>query len=276
MPVNAPDDLSHEQLETITETVYKLYRYDFRQYAKASLKRRLLRIMNRFDMSYLTFLRSLEAKPTFIHQFITELTVNVTEMFRDTFVFRSIREHLIPQLRDMPAISIWHAGCSTGEEVLSMALLLRQEKLLHKTSLLGTDLNPLVLQQAKKGMIHRKSLEEAEARFKEIYPNESIATYFTSQFDYATVASNLCSNLSYQTHNLVSDPSPGKFDLIVCRNVYIYFELGLQEKVLELLYNSLNPKGFLCLGSKETIRFARHAKKFEIIDLEARIFQRID
>ncbi len=274
MTIKPPDDLSLEELEQITELVYQLYRYDFREYAKASLKRRLLRIMSRFQMDLEGFMLSLKTRPTFIHQFISELTVNVTEMFRDPFVFQALFNQVIPELAKLDKIRIWHAGCSTGEEALSMAIMLHHAGMLERAEILGTDLNPIVLQQAKKGAIPVKQMETNSQNYQEVFPEHKLNTFFETQFDTAFAKPEILRHINYRTHDLVTDEPPGQFDLVVCRNVYIYFEIGLQDQVLKLLYNSIQPEGFMCLGSKETIRFTTMASKFEVLNQEARIFKR--
>lgn len=270
------DDLSYEELQAITNLVFSLYRYDFREYAKASLKRRLLRIMDRYSMNFDDFIRNLKSKPTFIQQFISELTVNVTEIFRDPFVFAAIKEEVFPILNEKENIRIWHAGCSSGEEVISMAILLAESGLLRKASLVGTDINPGVLFQAKSGNYSWHQIQKFEKNYLDVPGTRSLQEYFEIDRDHAKIIPALHERCSFLVHNLVSDISPGKFDLVICRNVYIYFELGLQEKVLQLIYNSLKPGGILCLGSKESIRFTKLAHKFKAIDLENRIFQKLD
>ncbi len=270
------EDLSHQELMEITELVHKLYRYDFREYAKASLKRRLLRIMDRYDMDFQQFLISLKSKPTFIQQFITELTVNVTEIFRDPYVFAAIEKDVLPALAVRDKIRVWHAGCSSGEEVISTAILFEEAGLLRKSSFIGTDLNPNVVFEAKTGLYKKAMIEKFASNYTEIPGKHSLNQYFQDERDKLRILPSIHERCSFAIHNLVSDTSPGQFDLIICRNVYIYFELSLQEKVLKLLYNSLKPGGFLCLGSKESIRFTGLANKFEVVNAEARIFRKLD
>ncbi|TNE80665.1 MAG: protein-glutamate O-methyltransferase CheR [Bacteroidetes bacterium] len=270
------EDLSHQELVEITELVHKLYRYDFREYAKASLKRRLLRIMDRYDMDLNQFLTSLKSKPAFIQQFITELTVNVTEIFRDPYVFSALEKDVLPKLATQEKIRVWHAGCSSGEEVISTAILFEEAGLLRKSSFIGTDLNPNVVFQAKTGLYKKAMIEKYAANYLEVPGKKQLNDYFQDERDNLRILPAIHERCSFAVHNLVSDTSPGQFDLILCRNVYIYFELSLQEKVLKLLYDSLNPGGYLCLGSKESIRFTGLVNRFEEVNAEARIFKKID
>jgi chemotaxis protein methyltransferase CheR len=269
-------DLSFRQIQEILRIVHSLYGYDFSGYAKASLKRRLLRIMEKRNQDIAAFKYMLVNDPGFISSFVTELTVNVTEMFRDPFFFQSVRNNLLPYLETWPALLVWNAGCSTGEEAYSFSILLREAGLLNRSRIYGTDINPEVLEKAKEGIYPLHQMKKYAENYYASGGNSAFSSYYTARYDAGIMKNNLKKNMTFHVHNLVGDQVFNTFQLIVCRNVYIYFEVGLQEKVLELFYNSLCPFGFLCLGAKETIRFTKLSSRFRVIDKDARIYQRID
>lgn len=245
------------------------YGYDFNDYAKASLKRRIDRLftLDKFP-SFAEFRYRIKNDETYLKRFVEEITVNVTEMFRDPSFYETLRKEVLPVLATYPLIRIWHAGCSTGEEVYSMAILLQEANLLQKSLLYATDINPEVLEQAKKGIFPLSQMKQYSGNYILCGGKKDFSEYYTSRYDRAKFDRQLSQRMIFATHNLVSDGSFNEFQLILCRNVMIYFDKDLQNRVLQLFDQSLQPLGFLALGSKETIRFSPLASFYKQIGKE--------
>ena len=253
-----PDIVKDEEMEILLKDVFSLYDYDFTEYSKASLKRRLNRIcmIDKFA-SFAELRYKLKNDASYLPRFIEEITVNVTEMFRDPHFYHTLRSQILPTLGTYPFIRIWIAGCSTGEEAYSLAILLKEANLYHKSLIYATDINPGVLEKASKGIFSKSSVEQ----YSENYllaggKKEDLNAYYVSRYDMVKFNSDLSEKMIFSTHNLVSDSSFNEFQLILCRNVLIYFDKSLQNKVFKLFDDSLQPFGFLALGSKETLRFS--------------------
>ena len=241
----------------------ELYGYDFTNYSKASLKRRINRLMSLDKFPSFAELRFRIRKDSdYLKRFVEEITVNVTEMFRDTDFYKTLRTEVLTVLATYPFIRIWHAGCSTGEEVYSMAILLKEANLLHKSLLYATDLNPDVLEKAKKGIFPLANMKQYSENYILSGGTGDFSSYYTTRYDFAKFDTKLSEKMIYATHNLVSDGSFNEFQLILCRNVMIYFEKDLQERVLILFNESLETLGFLALGAKETLRFSSVSANF--------------
>jgi chemotaxis protein methyltransferase CheR len=201
--------------------------------------------------------------------------VNVTEMFRDPDFYRAVREKVIPYLASFQRIRIWNAGCSTGEELYSFCILLEQENLYNRSFLYGTDINTRVLETARKGIYDLKQLKKYSENFLTSGARGSLADYYTAQYDAASIHHRLRKNTLFSVHNLVSDGVFNEFQLISCRNVLIYFNLELQQRVIDLFYRSLCPLGFLCLGSKEHLHDSELKKRFRRVDSAENIYQKV-
>lgn len=214
-------------------------------------------------------------QPDFFQNFLEEITVNVTEMFRDPSFYKALNNQVIPYLSTYQHIKMWCAGCSSGEEVYSLAILMEQNKLKDKSFIYGTDVNTVVLKDARVGIYSYRNIKAYAENYQMAGLKGSLTDHFTIMYDAATIHSELKANTLFSVHNLISDTIFNEFQLISCRNVFIYFETQLQEKILELFYNSLCPHGFLCLGSKETIRSDTFKKKFKAINLKENIYQKI-
>ncbi len=255
--------VSDEQLEMLLQVLFDLYGYDFTNYARASLKRRVNRliVIDRFP-SYAELIYKIQNDADYLRHVVEELTVNVTEMFRDPQVFKMIREAVIPVLATYPFIRIWHAGCATGEEVYSMAIMLDEANLLHKSLIYATDLNPSVVENIRKGIFPLTQMKLYSENYILSGGKKDFSTYYTANYSWAKFHEKLTSKMISSTHNLVSDRSFNEFQLILCRNVLIYFDKHLQDKVLDLFDESLEKLGFLVLGSKENIRFSQISKKY--------------
>lgn len=269
------DVISFEQIEELIEWINKIHGFDFSGYSRASLKRRITRIMQLQHLSLYELKSLLVNNSGFFEEFLIEVTVNVTEMFRDPTFFKSVREKVLPYLSSFQRIKVWNAGCSTGEELYSFAILLDHEKLYSRSFLYGTDINRNVLNTAKKGIYNLKLMKQYSENYQLSGASGSLSDYYVAKYDAATIVNNLRKNILFSVHNLVSDGVFNEFQLISCRNVMIYFDVELQNKVINLFYESLCPLGFLCLGSKETLRNAELAKKFKVVDRVENIYQKI-
>ena len=251
------------ELSVLINEVYEYYGYDFSGYSMASFKRRVDRLyqLDGFD-SFPEFLSKIRSDAEYFERMVQEITVNVTEMFRDPLFYKVLRSEILPILGPKPFIRIWHAGCSTGEEVYSMAILLKEANLLHKTLLYATDLNPEVLDTAKKGVFPLRMMKDYSENYMESGGANDFSHYYTANYGLAKFGEDLSDRMVFSQHNLVSDGSFNEFDLILCRNVMIYFDKDLQERALKLFDESLAKLGYLALGTKETIKFSPLKSKY--------------
>jgi chemotaxis protein methyltransferase CheR len=211
----------------------------------------------------------------FFYDFLKEITVNVTEMFRDPLFYKSIYTDVVPYLASYQHVKLWSAGCSTGEEVYSLAILLQAANLKNKYFIYGTDVNADVLDVARKGIYTLRKIKSFAESYQLTGLPGSLTDHFTIMYDAASIRTELKQNTLFSLHNLISDQVFNEFQLISCRNVFIYFEQELQERILDLFYRSLCPHGFLCLGSKETIRSESFKRKFKVINKKENIYQKI-
>jgi chemotaxis protein methyltransferase CheR len=273
--MNAAINLTTQELDELVDLVKKVHGFDFSSYSKASLKRRMVRIMQNKRLSLYDLKHILVNDHHFFREFLDEITVNVTEMFRDPTFYQSLNSLVIPYLSTYQHIKIWSAGCSSGEEVYSLAILMNEAGLRKKSFIYGTDINTEMLKESRKGIYSLKKIKSYAENYQYSGLKGSLTDHFTIMYDAATVHSELKHNTLFSVHNLVSDTVFNEFQLITCRNVFIYFETELQEKILELFYNSLAPLGFLCMGSKETIRSDKFKKKFKVINSKENIYQKI-
>jgi len=269
------DMISFQELEELIEFVRNVNGMDLSGYSKASLKRRVSRLMNLDKMDLVALKTSLVNTPGYFNHFIIELTVNVTEMFRDPLFYKALREEVIPYLSSYPRIKIWSAGCSTGEEVYSLAIVLKESRLDNRSFIYGTDINSDVIEHAKKGIYSLQKVREYSDNFLKSGTTNSLSDYYTAMYDAVTIHSELKKNVLFSSHNLVSDGVFNEFQLITCRNVLIYFDPSLQEKVVTLFYESLCLFGFLCLGSKESLHQHEVSNKFKLVNKKHNIYQKI-
>lgn len=249
--------IKDEEIDVLLADLLDQYGYDFTEYAPASMKRRINRLfaLNRFT-SFAEMRYRLYSDPGFVTHFVEEITVNVTEMFRDPVFFKVLKKEVFPILATYPLIRIWHAGCATGEEVYSVAILLKEANLLHKSILYATDLSAEALDKAAQGIFPLAAMKEYSENYIEAGGEREFSSYYVAKYDRVIFQESLSEKMVFSTHNLVSDGSFNEFQLILCRNVMIYFSKVLQDKVLTLFDNSLHSLGFLALGSKETLRFS--------------------
>lgn len=256
--------INDDEVDILLNDLVDNYGYDFNDYAKASLKRRINRLfsLDQFP-GFAEFRYRLKKDEAYLKRFVEEVTVNVTEMFRDPSFYKALRTEVLPMLATYPLIRIWHAGCSTGEEVYSMAILLHEANLLHKSLLYATDLNPDVLEKAKEGIFPLSQMKLYAENYNKSGATHDFSSYYTSRYERAKFIKELSSRMIFSMHNLVSDRSFNEFQLIMCRNVMIYFDKPLQNHVLQLFDESLEPLGFLGLGSKETLRYSEMASTYK-------------
>ncbi len=261
--------VSDEEIEVLLRDIFELYGYDFTDYAKASLKRRITRLftLDRFP-SFAEFRYRIRADGGYFRRFVEQVTVNVTEMFRDPGFYRALRADVLPVLATYPLIRIWHAGCSTGEEVYSMAILLKEANLLHKSIIYATDINHLSVKQAATGIFPLGNMRQYAINYIQSGGTNDFSVYYTAGNNHALMHEELRRNTVFSTHNLVSESSFNQFQLICCRNVLIYFDKALQERVFNLFDDSLERLGFLALGSKESLRLAPNYKSYREVNKE--------
>ncbi|RZA03249.1 MAG: protein-glutamate O-methyltransferase CheR [Sphingobacteriaceae bacterium] len=270
------ETITIEELHELIDLIKKIYQFDFSDYSKASLKRRLLRVMHLKRLALYDLKHLLINNPAFFQELLEQITVNVTEMFRDPSFYKALNNQVIPYLSSYQHSKIWCAGCSSGEEVYSLAILMNEAGLRKKSFIYGTDINTEVLKEARKGIYSLRKIKSYVENYQLTGLSGSITDHFTILYDAASIHNELKQNTLFSVHNLISDGVFNEFQLISCRNVFIYFEIKLQERILELFYNSLAPLGFLCLGTKETIRSDYFKKKFKVINQKENIYQKIE
>ena len=267
--------LPTEELAKIIHLIYRQHGYDFSDYARASLARRVVRCMQQADLKTTYELRyHLTNDNSFFDWFLQSLTVNVTEMFRDPTFYRDLREKVLPTLASYPIIKIWHAGCATGEEVFSMAILLAEAGLLERARLYATDLNPANLDQARQGIIPIQQMKVYTDNYLRSGGKNAFSSYYTARYGHVIIRKEYRRNIVLAQHNLAVDQVFNEFQLICCRNVMIYFNRALQNRVFSLFHDSLSPLGYLAIGTKESINTADVCPQFDTVSLPTRIYRR--
>lgn len=270
-----PSEIEDLEVELFVEALRLRHGYDFRNYARASLKRRVLEVKRETGSETLVgLLPRLFYEPGFLGEVIARLSVPVTEMFRDPQVFATLRREVVPVLRTFPRINVWQAGCATGEEVYSLAILLQEEGLLERSQIYATDINDKAIQVAEEGVYPIKNLREYSRNYQLAGGKASLADYFHARYDFAKMDEVLRKNIVFAHHNLAADGVFCEVQMILCRNVFIYFDKELQRKVLRLFRDSLTRGGILCLGLKETLRFSDVEHEFQAIAQKEMIFRK--
>ena len=268
-PLAYDTDLEKLEIELLLEAIYRHYGFDFRSYAFSSIRRRIWKRIGSEGLPNVSALQErLLHDPQVMERLLLDLSINVTAMFRDPGFYRAFREQVIPLLRTYPFIRVWHAGCSTGEEVFSMAILLEEEGLLGRSRLYATDINEVVLQQARAGIFPLERMQEYTENYIKAGGKRSFSEYYTAKYDGALFSPALTENVVFSQHNLVTDRSFSEFNVILCRNVLIYFDRELQTRVHGLFYDSLVTFGILGLGSKESLKFSQFEDCYEQIASE--------
>jgi chemotaxis protein methyltransferase CheR len=263
------------ELRLLIEAIYLKYSYDFRDYSGASVKRRVNHALRQFDCLTISALQErVLHDPAAFMKLLQFLTIPVSEMFRDPSHFLAIRQEVVPLLRTYPSIKVWIAGCSTGEEVYSMAILLREEGLLDRTIIYATDINPTSLEKAKQGIFSMESVRGYAENYRKAGGQGVFSDYYTSAYDYAIFDKTLRENVTFADHSLATDSVFSETQLISCRNVLIYFNKKLQDRAFGLFHDSLCHRGFLVLGSKETLDFSAYSSRFEALVKQERIYRK--
>ena len=272
----APVAPSVEDIEVglLLEGVYHHYGYDFRDYALSSIRRRVRQFVQDEGLATVSGLQErVLHDPRCLQRLVLALSVNVTSMFRDPSFYKALRESVVPLLRTYPKVRIWHAGCATGEEVYSFAIVLEEEGLYERCHIYATDMNESVLRRAAAGEVPLRGMRENTANYMKGGGKHAFASYYTSADDRAILRPALRRNIVFAQHNLVTDRSFNEFNVVFCRNVLIYFNRDLQGRVHQLLYQSLVRFGFLALGAKETVQFSAHESAYQ--DLGERIYRKV-
>jgi chemotaxis protein methyltransferase CheR len=275
-PLSYDPELERVEIELLLEGIYRHYGFDFRSYAYASIRRRLWRRIEAEGLKTISALQDrLLHEPAMMEQVLLDLSINVTAMFRDPSFYLAFRQTVVPLLRTYPFIRIWHAGCSTGEEVYSMAILLEEEGLYERARIYATDINEVVVHRARAGIFPLERMQEYTENYIKAGGTRSFSEYYVAKYDGALFSPSLQRNVVFSQHNLVTDRSFAEFNVILCRNVLIYFDRTLQSRVHGLFYESLVHLGILCLGSKETLRLSEYESSYEELSGANRIYRKI-
>jgi len=263
------------EIPLILEAIYQKYGYDFRKYSRSHIKRRLIHRLAISNLESISQMQDLvlRSKDFFI-ELLEDLSINVTEMFRDPEFYASFRERVIPILKTYPFIKIWHAGCSTGEEVYSFAILLKEEGILDRCQIYATDFNRKVLEVAKQGIYPIRDIDQFERNYKKSGGQSKLSNFYTMKYGSIKLDQSLAKRVVFADHNLVTDSVFAEVNLIICRNVLIYFNRDLQNKVINLFHDSLSFSGHLCLGSKESLKFTTKENCFSDVDDRQKIYKK--
>lgn len=268
--------IEQEEYTVLLNSIRSFYGYDFTDYAEASLKRRITLFMNNKRISTVVELeRLLLNNEILFEEFLQELSVTVTEMFRDPFFYKTLREVVMPRLATYPFIKIWVAGCATGQEVYSLSILLKEEGLFDRSVIYATDINQKSLHIAREGVYGVENMKLYTNNYQQAGGKRAFSEYYQSKYDAVMFDRSLRENVVFSAHNLAIDQSFNEFQLVLCRNVIMYFNQNLQNKVIDLLYGSLCTFGFIGFGDKESLLFYEKKDFFEETDRKAKIFRKV-
>ncbi len=276
---NTPPTANTNELEIayLFERIYTEYKYDFRDYSVASMNRRIHQALQGMSLRTIAELQEcIRVDPRCFNDLLQFLTIPVSEMFRDPSYYKSIRETVVPVLRTYPSLKIWIAGCSTGEEVYSFAILLKEEGLLDRTIIYATDINEISLKKAQSGIFSIKDMPKFTENYQKAGGKNEFSSYYTTDSDSALFDSSLRKNITFNDHSLATDQVFSEVQFVSCRNVLIYFQRKLQERAIGLFQDSLCRKGFLGLGPKESVMFTKYKNDFKPIVMKDRIYQKIE
>lgn len=270
------DSVEDIEVDMLTEAIYRRYGFDFRGYARPSLRRRILQLVHDEGVATMSGLQERVLRDeSCMQRLVLSLTVNVTAMFRDPEFYSALRRDVVPVLRTYPDIRVWIAGCSTGEELYSTAIVLKEEGLYDRTRIYATDVNEVVLERAKRGIYPLSCMREYTESYQQSGGTRSFSEYYQANREHAALDSGLRENVAFSQHNLATDASFNEFQLILCRNVMIYFNRELQSHVIGLFRDSLCKFGILGLGMGETLRFTEHAASFEVLAPAEKLYRRV-
>ncbi|MFO7896336.1 MAG: protein-glutamate O-methyltransferase CheR [Candidatus Cloacimonadales bacterium] len=268
--------LNQNETELFLEAIYRQYGYDFSNYARASLNRRIKEVQRICQVKEISEMIPLVFHDkNFIEQVLRIFSITVTEMFRDPEVFLAIRENVLPYLKTYPYIKVWHAGCATGQEVYSTAILLAEEEMFDKSTIYATDFNQQALTAAKQGIYNLKEIKKYTENYQKAGGKKSFSEYYHSKYEAVIMNQALKQQLVFAHHNLTADSVFTETHMILCRNVMIYFNKELQERVLQLFTDSLQINGFLIIGNRESLEFSSVAQHYKIVDKKNKIYQKI-
>lgn len=267
------EEISTEQLHDIIQLIRLRYGNDFSGYAEASLKRRLIKFCGEANVSVYDLKFHLTNERPFFFWLLESMTVNLTEMFRDPSFYKALVAEVLPVLATYPHIKIWHAGCATGEEAFSLAILLKEAGLLHRCKIYATDVNTSNIEKATTGILPLERMKEYTSNYIKAGGISDFSNYYTARYDQAIMGKELRDHILFSQHNLVTDYSFNEFHLICCRNVMIYFKRELQNRVINLFHQSLLPLGYLALGTRESLSFSDNERSFEIVNRGEKIFR---
>lgn len=268
-------DVERIEVDLLLEALYRRYGYDFRSYARASVDRRIHQLVGKKNLETIS-----ELIPLCLHdrevfsEIAQQFSISVTELFRDPPVYRAIREKVLPYLKSFSYLKVWHAGCATGEEVYSLAILLKESGLLGRSTIFGTDFNDNAIARAREGIYGLDRIREATDGYQKAGGEQSFSDYYHAQYDSAVMNPELKEHITFANHNLATDQVFGEMHFVFCRNVMIYFNRELQNRVLKIFTDSLVRGGFLCLGTKEQLQFSEVADCYEAIDRAGSLYQR--
>jgi chemotaxis protein methyltransferase CheR len=286
LPLNEPDDLEREQreqrellaleIDLLLTGIAEHYGYDFRNYARASLTRRVRKALQGEGLKSVSSLQNkLLHDEDAAMRFVASMSVHTTAMFRDPEVYRLLREQVIPMLRTYPFVRIWHAGCSSGEEVYSLAILLEEEGLYNRCRIYATDMSDLILDRARKGVFPLRDMREHTRAYHSAGGNHDFSAYYVTDQQSAVFTKSLSRHIVFSQHNLVCDSAFNEFQLIMCRNVLLYFDQTLRERSYQLFGASLSTFGWLVLGKQESLRFSGHAPQYRELRDAARVYRKL-
>jgi len=268
-------DIEKIEIELLLESIYQRFGYDFRHYAKASINRRIDNLLKKSGYSEISeLIPRLLHDASFLEKILHHFSIPVTEMFRDPNFFCRLREIIIPYLKKQPFIKIWHAGCATGEEVYSLAILLQEENIYQRSTIFATDFNEDALKTAQKGIYSLEHIKKFTHNYQQAGGLRCFSDYYHARYGAVIIHQALKDQITFAHHNLVTDSMFSEMHLILCRNVLIYFDKILQERVFNLFKDSLFPEGFLCLGNKESLLFSEVINYFQVVDEKQKIYQK--
>ncbi len=269
-------ELEDIEIDLLLEGIYRVHGFDFREYSRSSLKRRILELMRAENLKTLSALQDRVLRdPACLDRLLLGLSVHATAMFRDPSFYLTFRKTVVPLLKTYPTVQIWIAGCSTGEEVYSLAILLQEERLYSKCRIYATDLSCKVLRRAKDGIFPLAAMREYTSNYHQAGGANEFSDYYTAQYDNVIFRPALKSNVVFSEHNLATDGSFNEFQVILCRNVMIYFNKDLQARVHNLFYDSLSMFGVFGLGNKESLKFTPRAAFYEHLNDNDKLYRKV-
>ena len=269
-------ELEEVEIDLLLEGVYRVYGFDFREYSRSSVRRRILELMTSEGMDSISSYQSkILHDQACLNRFLLGLSVHATSMFRDPSFYLTFRRKVVPLLRTYPTVQIWVAGCSTGEEVYSLAILLREERLYERSRIYATDISQAVLRKARDGIFPLSAMRDYTQNYHLAGGMNEFSDYYTARYDSVILSTALKDHLVFSEHNLATDGSYNEFQVILCRNVMIYFNKELQARVHKLLYESLSMFGVFGLGNKESLKFTPYALAYEHLNETDKLYRKV-